>query len=213
MPTRWRQLLLAAGVVAIGIAGLCVVMALRQGETRSAERLRIAGPSNRPNAEDIATPGPVPAPPITTSPSAQVPFAARSPGPAQVTTISNPVEEKTLEISWSDGDGGAWRTRITFLPAVDTGQGPVQYADVATRQVGEQRDQILYRARVSRGSKEHIICDARGAAVSGPLAQDWIPDSFTIAADDSVRIDDGMHRPNEGWVVQTTRVSPSPLSP
>lgn len=137
----------------------------------------------RADAETAAGARPIAAGP---APTTSAPQPAPAPPPA-----AGMATRRSLAIAWRDHDGNAWRTRIAI-------EG--DKAEVATTQA-DGPQVVQYRARVVRGA-DSVRIDATDAEPSGPAAAQWLPDSFTIAADGSVEVSDGRHPPGSGYLAQ-----------
>jgi len=174
------------------IAAALAVVAVERAQPRTAERL--------------AVPAPLSAPPSPARPAAATRLRAQAPEP----TSHRPgraiphalAEPATYDVLWNDGHGRSWRTRIRILA---DGDGLRRSADIATREADASLDQVFYRGTAFRGSDGRLHIDAREAIVSGPFAHDWSPDSFAIADDLSVVIQDDRHDASSGHVTQITR--------
>ena len=174
-----RQLVGAGAGLALGA---CLVFLALAWFARS------SGPPER-----LAVPG--------TRAATMVPTAPSEPRPTPVTAVEvRPGQGETVyDIAWGDAQGGSWRSRIRISP------GSRPNAEVSTRAAGEAGEAVRYRAQASTAADGTVTIDGRGQTVHGPLAQDWSPDSFTIATDGSVHIQDERHAPSEGWVVSVSR--------
>jgi len=117
-------------------------------------------------------------------------------------TPQKPADPAVYDVTWDNGRGQMLRTRIVIHAGSDPLRRP---AEVATRQLGEDRDLVQYHAQAFIAAGDIIHIDARGAAVTGMYSEEWSPDSFAIHPDLSVEIMDDSHDPNRGQVTQITR--------
>lgn len=182
-PIGRTALLIAAAAGTLAVA-VCIGMALR--DAPHDQRVAVAPlTTERASAHNLTSPQ------LTTT-------AAATALPATPDGDATDIADSTYDIAWMDGTRQAWRTRIHLH------RGPPAYAEVETKDVDQPALIVRYRAKIRR-EPHLVIIDAEGATVGGSLAQDWLPDSFRIAEDHSVRIDDGTHPPSDGWVVQVSQ--------
>lgn len=175
-----RRHLLGAGA-GLALVGCLVFLVLAWFTRQSGPPERLAVPGTRTT----------PAKPITAETLPTPPEAAAEAKPSQGETV--------YDIAWNDAQGGSWRSRICIS------QGSRPNAEVSTSAADQPGEVVRYRAQADASADGTVTIDARGQAVHGPLAEDWSPDSFTIAPDGSVRIQDERHAPSEGWVVSVSR--------
>lgn len=126
------------------------------------------------------------------------PQAADRPPPAPVEPDTAASATARLTIAWQDPTGQQYRSEITLEPDATAPTAAL----VVTRDRQSGQELVRYRTRAVRIGGGTLLLDAEGAAVSGPLASDWSPDSFSIAKDGQVITQDAHNSPGEGLVVQ-----------
>jgi|GEM_PF-3619133 len=212
-----RSIVITAAVV-LGVISLgCGAVAMWRQPPSPGQRLALAPDLAAPAQPARLQPAQQPIVPV-----ASIPLAGRGPAsqPAPIATPrppepdvrgdrrpgraspATPVEPAVYDVTWFGDPGQAWRTRIVISTGTDPRRRP---AEIATRALGDNRDQVLYRATAFTAADGVIHIDARGAAIRGPLSDDWSPDSFAIHPDLSVEVMDDIHDPLQGHVNQVTK--------
>jgi hypothetical protein len=136
------------------------------------------------------------APAEAPAPAAEPPAADSAPSRASA----------SLTIAWEDPDGRSYRSEIALQPDAAAPES----ATVVTRDHASGQELVRYRARARRDTAGVLTIDGDGAPVSGPMAAEWSPDSFTIAADGRVGTRDAQGNPGIGWVMQEDGFRPPP---
>jgi len=198
-----RGVVITAAVI-MGVAAVaCGTIAYAWQAPPPGQRLALTPPTDLEKAQKAqGRSSSVSAPPAaipTPRPPAHGDSDDPRPGRAIPRTSADPA---VYDVTWDDGLGRSWRTRIT----IHSGSAALRRsADVATRELGANQDQVTYRAQAFTAAGGVIHIDARGAAVAGLYSGDWSPDSFAISPDLQVEVMDDSHDPSRGHVTQITR--------
>lgn len=147
----------------------------------------VAPPDFAPEAEVVAPP------PGSPSPLSAVPFAPAKPA----AWIVRWDHYRTLIVI----DASAGRVKPAWVATMTTvaERIPTRDGDVV---VGKGQVIVAYRATAFRDKDGSLHIDSRHAFKSGPMADNWVPDSFAIGTDRMVvaQDDNPDHPPNAGEV-------------
>ena len=105
-----------------------------------------------------------------------------------------PTSPFAFEVDWDD-----YRTLIVVEP----GRELRRPAWVATRHKGADDLAVAYAGTAFLDARGDLHIDCRGAHISGPMADQWSPDSFAIEDGGHVRIIDDADRGNPGRVAES----------
>jgi hypothetical protein len=118
--------------------------------------------------------------------------------PARSQAVGRP-PAVAIRFDWDD-----YQTLVVVGP--DVGKAHRTSAWVVTY-TPEGKVTVAYRAAAFRDAAGLIHIDARRAIITGPMADDWSPDSFAIAPDGTVYAIDDQNRTNTGKVIERIEAS------